>query len=145
MDSPDGRMKNIVYFDLETHSIFRQIPTLDLMSAVSDNLGHRLSLDSAARATLGAEKTSDGMEAIRWYRQGKLMEIAEYCRYDEVAPRVRAGAWPGVLRKQVWTETECVQVNEEGWKIGEMEDWNMLNLDLPVFQPLTLRFFHVSE
>jgi DEAD/DEAH box helicase domain-containing protein len=42
----------------------------------------KLSLDSLATATLGVEKTSDGLQAIKWYREGKLLEIAEYCCYD---------------------------------------------------------------
>ncbi len=45
-------------------------------------LGHRLALDSIAQATLGVGKTSDGLEAIRWWREGKLNEIAEYCCFD---------------------------------------------------------------
>jgi len=30
---------------------------------------HRLSLDSIANATFGVEKTSEGMQAIRWFRE----------------------------------------------------------------------------
>lgn len=59
-----------------------QIPTLDMLAVVSKTLGHRLTLDSIAQATLGTEKTADGLDAIRWYREGKLVEIAEYCCYD---------------------------------------------------------------
>jgi len=59
-----------------------QIPTLDVLIELQKTLDHRLSLDAVAVATLGVEKTSEGMKAIEWYRQGKLMEIAEYCCYD---------------------------------------------------------------
>jgi DEAD/DEAH box helicase domain-containing protein len=45
-------------------------------------LSHRLALDSLAGGTLGIEKTGDGLQALRWYKQGKLVEIAEYCCYD---------------------------------------------------------------
>ena len=44
--------------------------------------GHRLPLDSIATATLGVGKTAEGLDAIRWWREGKMMEIAEYCCYD---------------------------------------------------------------
>jgi hypothetical protein len=27
-------------------------------------------------------KTGDGLDAIRWWREGKLLEIAEYCCFD---------------------------------------------------------------
>lgn len=60
----------------------RQLPTLDLMVDLQDKLQHRLSLDSIATATFGVEKTAEGLQAIQWYREGKLMEIAEYCCYD---------------------------------------------------------------
>jgi hypothetical protein len=60
----------------------RQLPTLDMIVELQNTLQHRLSLDSIATATFGAEKTADGMQAIRWFKDGKLMEIAEYCCYD---------------------------------------------------------------
>lgn len=59
-----------------------QVPTLDLMLELQKELNHRLSLDSVAGATLGVEKTAEGLQAIRWFREGKLYEIAEYCCYD---------------------------------------------------------------
>jgi DEAD/DEAH box helicase domain-containing protein len=59
-----------------------QIPTLDMLVVLSEKLGHRLSLDSIATATFGVEKTAEGLQAIRWFKEGKLAEIAEYCCYD---------------------------------------------------------------
>lgn len=59
-----------------------QIPTLDVLIELQKRLEHRLSLDAVAVATLGVEKTSEGIKAIEWYREGKLMDIAEYCCYD---------------------------------------------------------------
>ena len=60
----------------------RQLPTLDLLVELRKTLPHRLSLDSIAAATLGLEKTSDGMQAIRWFKEAKLLQIAQYCCYD---------------------------------------------------------------
>ncbi len=60
----------------------RQIPTLDVLLELQKQLQHRLSLDAVASATLGVEKTSEGMQAIRWFREGRLLDIAEYCCYD---------------------------------------------------------------
>ena len=59
-----------------------QIPTLDMLVVLNEKLGHRLSLDSIATATFGVEKTAEGLQAIEWFKQGKLAEIAEYCCYD---------------------------------------------------------------
>ena len=59
-----------------------QVPTLDMLVEIQKVISHRLSLDAVATATLGVEKTAEGMQAIRWFREGKLLEIAEYCCYD---------------------------------------------------------------
>jgi len=60
----------------------RQIPTLDMLVELQKTLQHRLPLDAIAAATLGVTKTSEGLQAIRWFQEGKLLEIAEYCCYD---------------------------------------------------------------
>jgi DEAD/DEAH box helicase domain-containing protein len=78
---------NHVRFDyrvLEGYSIFdfSQVPSLDMLIEVNRILGHRLKLDSIAQATFGCEKTAEGLQAIEWYQQGKLAEIAEYCLFD---------------------------------------------------------------
>lgn len=59
-----------------------QLPTLDMLVVLTETLGHRLSLDSIATATFEVEKTAEGLQAIRWFKEGKLAEIAEYCCYD---------------------------------------------------------------
>lgn len=78
---------NHLRFDFEvlhgyTALDLRQLPSLDMMSDLQDRLQHRLSLDSIANATFGLEKTAEGMQAIQWFKQGKLMDVAEYCCYD---------------------------------------------------------------
>jgi DEAD/DEAH box helicase domain-containing protein len=59
-----------------------QLPTLDMLVELQTILNHRLSLDSIATATFGVEKTAEGLQAIRWFKDGRLAEIAEYCCYD---------------------------------------------------------------
>jgi DEAD/DEAH box helicase domain-containing protein len=60
----------------------RQLPTLDMLVDLHAKLQHRLSLDSIATATFGVEKTAEGLQAIQWFKEGKLLDIAEYCCYD---------------------------------------------------------------
>ena len=50
-----------------------------MMVELQNELRHRLSLDSIATATFGVEKTAEGMQAIQWYKEGKLLEIAAAC------------------------------------------------------------------
>lgn len=79
---------NTLRFDYEVlqgHNEFfdyDQLNTLDMLVEVQKQLPHRLSLDSIAHATFGVEKTSEGLQAIRWYREGKLVEVAQYCCFD---------------------------------------------------------------
>lgn len=78
---------NILRFDYEVLHAYtpldlRQLPTLDLLVDLQGHLQHRPSLDALAMATFGLEKTADGVQALDWYRQGRLLEIAEYCCYD---------------------------------------------------------------
>jgi DEAD/DEAH box helicase domain-containing protein len=60
----------------------RQLPSLDMLVEIKKTVAHRLSLDAIAHATMGIEKTSEGLQAIRWFKEGKLLQIAEYCCYD---------------------------------------------------------------
>lgn len=78
---------NNLRFDYEVlhyYTVFdlRQLPTLDVLVELQKKLPHRLSLDAVASATLGVEKTAEGLQAIQWFRQGRMLEIAEYCCYD---------------------------------------------------------------
>lgn len=57
-------------------------PTLDLMEKLEAVLGYRPGLDALARATLGEQKSSHGLEALKWFREGKIDEIKKYCLQD---------------------------------------------------------------
>ena len=79
---------NILRFDyavLAPHAPnahFRKLPTLDMLQKVHECLSFRVSLDNLASATLGAQKSADGLLALRWWKEGKLDLIEEYCRKD---------------------------------------------------------------
>jgi DEAD/DEAH box helicase domain-containing protein len=59
-----------------------KFPQLDIMEEMVKALGHRVSLQSVASATLGEGKSGDGLEAIRLYREGKMDELKSYCLDD---------------------------------------------------------------
>ena len=61
---------------------FRDLATLDMLREIRDQLNFRVSLDSLAQATLEEEKTADGLQALRWWKEGRLDLIEEYCRND---------------------------------------------------------------
>jgi DEAD/DEAH box helicase domain-containing protein len=61
---------------------FEQLPTLDILEDVHNRLGYRLSLDHLAKVTLGKKKTADGLQALQWWKQGRIREIIDYCTAD---------------------------------------------------------------
>jgi DEAD/DEAH box helicase domain-containing protein len=78
---------NIKRFDYKVLSAysnvdFQALPTLDLLEEIHRQLGYRLSLDHLAKVTLGSKKSADGLQALRWWKEGKIREIIDYCRQD---------------------------------------------------------------
>jgi len=78
---------NIKRFDYQVLSgyikiDYRQFPTLDILEHVHQRLGYRLSLDHLGQKTLGAQKSADGLQALAWWKQGKIKKIIEYCQKD---------------------------------------------------------------
>jgi DEAD/DEAH box helicase domain-containing protein len=57
-------------------------PNLDLLQEVKKRLGYRLSLDRLAEQTLGIKKSADGLQALQWYKEGRIDKIITYCRHD---------------------------------------------------------------
>ena len=59
-----------------------QIKSIDLLEEIRKSLGRRLRLDSVAEATVGAKKSGHGLQAVRWWHEGKIAEIKKYCEQD---------------------------------------------------------------
>lgn len=57
-------------------------PTLDLMEKLEAVLGYRPGLGALASATLGEQKSGHGLEALQWYKEGKIDQIKKYCLQD---------------------------------------------------------------
>jgi DEAD/DEAH box helicase domain-containing protein len=79
---------NILHFDYEVLKPYapgenlRSIRSTDMLQDVFKALGFRLSLDSIAKATLGATKSADGLLSVQWFKNGDLEKVAEYCKAD---------------------------------------------------------------
>jgi len=76
---------NVIRFDYEVLRAYGPLvapPTVDMLEQIYRRLGFRISLDGLAKATLGVSKSADGLQAVRWYREGRLQEILEYCQQD---------------------------------------------------------------
>ena len=58
------------------------LPLLDILEEIVKSVGHRVSLESVAQATLGRGKSGSGLDALRWFKEGRLDLISTYCLDD---------------------------------------------------------------
>jgi RNase_H superfamily len=79
---------NVINFDYEVlmgYTVLdlpHYVRTLDLLVDIERRVGSKPKLDNIAQTTLGFGKTADGIDAIKWWRERRMLEIAEYCCYD---------------------------------------------------------------
>jgi DEAD/DEAH box helicase domain-containing protein len=80
---PTPELRHQAYLEL------RALNHFDILLELKKVLGHRLRLDSLARPTLQVGKSADGLQALAWYKQGRIDLIIEYCKQDvEVTRRL---------------------------------------------------------
>lgn len=97
---------NHIYFDYEVlmgYTILDlkgQTRNLDLMLDIEKEIDHRPKLDAIAAETLGEGKTAVGTDAIKWWQEGKIIEIAEYCCFDVKVTKMvhEYGAKNGIVK-----------------------------------------------
>lgn len=78
---------NIRSFDLPVLQPYlktnlKKINALDMMDGVVNSAGFRVSLDNLIRTTIGLAKSANGLQALEWFRQGKIQEVKDYCLKD---------------------------------------------------------------
>ncbi len=83
---------NLIRFDYrvlrgQSKFDFFSLPTLDILIHIEKRLGHRLSLNHLAMHTLKAGKSADGLMALKWWKEGKMDKIIEYCIQDVAVTR----------------------------------------------------------
>ncbi len=59
-----------------------RLPTFDLLDAIHARIGFRLPLGHLGEETLGVPKSADGLQALQWWKEGRVDEIERYCRQD---------------------------------------------------------------
>lgn len=79
---------NINHFDIPVLSayvderVLNRLAVIDLYEHAVNFLGHRVGLGALAKATLGEGKSGHGLEALEWFRQGRVEEVKKYCLDD---------------------------------------------------------------
>lgn len=65
-----------------THRDFSMVRSLDMLEEIKSSIGFRISLDDLAFVNLGERKTSEGIESVKWFREGKIHLVEQYCQKD---------------------------------------------------------------
>lgn len=78
---------NIQDFDLEVLAPYlvtpvKNLPVFDILVEFEKARGHRISLQSVAQATIGESKSGSGLDAIKYFQEGRLDELKKYCLDD---------------------------------------------------------------
>lgn len=60
----------------------RKIPSLDLLAEIHKRYGFRINLGSLGTTTLQEPKIADGLQSLKWWKEGKIEQIKKYCRKD---------------------------------------------------------------
>ena len=73
------------YTDYPLHTL----PTFDMLEKIEAKLGYRLKLDNLAKVTIGMPKFTDGLTAVRWWKEGRTHDVIKYCKKDvEITKRL---------------------------------------------------------
>ena len=114
---------NSDYFDIPIMNKYypgdlSRIKSLDILSEVKKSLGKRISLDMIAAGTLGREKSGHGLQAVQWWKEGKIEEIRKYCEEDvritrDIYDYARAN---NSLKYKVVNEVREFTIDASGWE-----------------------------
>lgn len=79
---------NIIHFDIPVmapyveKSLLDRLAVTDIFADAVRFLGHRVGLDGVAKATLGQSKSGHGLEALAWFKEGRVEDVKKYCLDD---------------------------------------------------------------
>src|SRR3989338_2162087 len=79
---------NIKLFDIPVlgpyiaPGIIGRVAVTDIFEDAVNFLGHRVGLDGVARATVGEGKSGHGLEALEWFKEGRVEYVKKYCLDD---------------------------------------------------------------
>jgi len=99
----------------------KQIKSLDLMQEVYASLGRRLKLGAIAEGTLGEGKSADGLQSLKWWRQGEIEKVKEYCQKDvELTKRLLDYALQNnMLKYRELGQVRDIKLDTSKWLSGE--------------------------
>jgi len=106
------------------------VRSLDILAEIKKSYGRRMRLDQIAEGTLGTNKITNGLEATRWWKEGKKDKVIEYCLHDvKITKEVYDYALAN--QKLIFKEDgklNVIPLNTSGW---EARDQSLLTHTLP--------------
>lgn len=96
---------------------FTKLKHFDVLEEIRKVFGHRVKLDSVAKETIGAGKSADGLDAVKWWKSRdleSLKSLKKYCEMDvEVTTKVYDFAKKNgrLMFKDRWHEFREIEVD----------------------------------
>jgi DEAD/DEAH box helicase domain-containing protein len=59
-----------------------KIKSVDILKEIKNSANRRMKLDQVAEGTLGINKSGHGLDAIKWWHEGNIEKIRDYCIDD---------------------------------------------------------------
>ncbi len=107
-----------------------KIKHLDLLKEIRKQNGRGASLNKFAVGTLNIQKSGDGLEAVKWWREGKIDLIRKYC-LDDVKITKEIYDYAIANKKVIFKEgreLKEVSLNTDDW---ETPSENKMTFSLP--------------
>ena len=101
-----------------------KIKSIDILKNVKDSFGRRIKLDNIAENTLGKNKIAHGLEAIKWWNEGKIDLIRKYCEEDVYITKdifLFALENKKLFAKDREGNKVEIKINTDNWKAEEKE------------------------
>lgn len=90
---------------------FSKLNHFDILPIIKQNFGHRVKLDSVAKATLGTAKIASGGDAVEYWRKGDPQSLAQLKKYCEM---------------DVWITRDIYDFGLKNKKLKFKDHWNEL-------------------
>lgn len=105
---------NIKQFDFEVLQPYMnfnlmEVPYYDLLEEIQKVAGHKVKLEAVAQATIGSGKSGNGLEALLYYKNGRMEQLKKYC-LDDV--RVTRDVYNYALKNQKLLYRDYFSVRE---------------------------------
>ncbi len=97
-----------------------KIKSVDLLKEVKNALGRRLKLDGLAEATLGTKKSGSGLDAVKWWKEGMIEKVREYC-IDDVRLTLELYEYAkkhGILKYRDFDGVRDIKIDTSKWEVA---------------------------